>query len=249
MAFNFYGTFTTGQLNAFIAFVNIQKVDLTARKAWLQDRRTRIGKFSVVNDVSGNPAGFSVTPLSSYGAKLFQAYKILGGIPEQDFLLTDRKNPNFLTRGQPIRNVEGEFISGGYSDEYRDGRIYRGDMRFDNILGDRVEKLKDGFRSVIKKKRENIEYKVKAALDYSEQLEDEVILIDKLLSDARNSIQNLVTTLKQASVDQNLFMPPKADGDLFGKGIGRVADNAQSRETAQRREHFRGSALEGNKNV
>lgn len=138
-------------------------------------------------------------------------------------LLRTRDIPVYLTRGEPITVREDGLVSGGYSDKYTNNRRWRGGQRYDRDLGLRIERLKAWQLEIIKSKREKLEFKIKRALDYSDQLQQEVVLIDKLLSETTsvdtliNKVEIQMATPYTANVVQN-------NQDLFGLDIGNVSD-------------------------
>lgn len=227
MAFNMYGTFTTGQWESFKAFSRVQALELRLRKRWLQKQLTMNGVF--VTEYDGpNPVAFSASP-GSYAAKLLQAYRILGGVPERDMLLRTRDQPVFKLKGAPLTQTQ-DGSSGGFSDVYSSGRRERGGQRFDRDVGLRVERLKAWQLEAIRAKRERLEYKIRRALDYSDQLQQEIDLIDGLLGDEteRGSVENQILEVEiQMSVPGTMNVVDDLD-DVFGLGIGRPADMAFS---------------------
>jgi hypothetical protein len=223
MAFNFYGTFTRGQFDVFENFTKLQKLDLTLRKNWLQAQLLRIGVFSTEYDDYGIPVQFVVLPYNSYGAKLLEAYKILGGTPEFDMLLRTRDKPVYLTQGPSIGTTQNELTVGGYSREYSNGRLDRGDMRFDRDLGLKVEKLKAWQLNAIKQKRERLEYKIKRALDYSDQLGEEIKLIDRIMGEGRGSVDDQILDIRiEMRNPDNMNVVDSAD--TYGQRIAEVSD-------------------------
>lgn len=226
MAFGFYGTFTSGQLQQLIDFSLIQERDLKARNLWLSAQLTRNGVFSTEYDAQTSlPKSFTASS-GSYAAKLLQAYRILGGTPEKDFMLRTRSQPVFLTRGKNIdAATTGVDPQAGYSDTLSNGRRIRGSQRFDRDVGVLVDKLKSWQLEPIKRKREHLEFKIKRALDYSDQLQQEIAVLDVLLDDTlgrqvRDVIRNIQTTSirtgAQNTVEDLL--------DIFGLNIGRIMD-------------------------
>ena len=177
--------------------------------------------FSTSYDSSGTPVSFSAT---GYAGKLLQAYRILGGVPEQTMLLRTRDKPVFKTRGTELTVDQNSTTGGGYSDVYSNGRRERGVQRFDRDLGIKVEKIKAWQLESIKFKRERLEYKIKRALDYSDQLQQETAAIDKLLGtglgsflDQTTSVEVLIVRPESANVVSDL-------DDLHGLNIGKPND-------------------------
>jgi hypothetical protein len=235
MAFSFFGVFTTSQWDEFVNFVSIQRVELTKRKAWLSAQLSRNGLFVTNYDETTNfptqydpetgEGGFSCSPVSSYGAKLLAAYRMLGGVPENDMLLRTSDKPVFLTRGVNTSMGDGGQKT-GYSDVYSNGRRDRGGMRFDRDLGNMVDAVKRPFLESTKHKREHLEYKIKRCLDLSDQLEKEISLIDKLLGDGEGSLDALLSKVSLEMSTSSSFNVIDNNEDRFGLGIGRVGDLA-----------------------
>src|SRR5271157_1631276 len=144
MAFNFYGTFTMGQWEELRQFAIIQASDIGARISWIIRELNTVGVFSTIyNSVTKFPQSFTVTPSTSHGAKLLQAYRALGGFPEQDFLLRTSDDPVFLMPGPPLDTSDPSGVATqGFSDQFSNGKQYRGQQRFDRDIGYPMELFK-----------------------------------------------------------------------------------------------------------
>lgn len=224
MAFNFWGVFTEGQYEAFKNFSLIQKTDINGRKKWLETERKRIGIFSTEYDDDNNPVRYSCSPAISYGAKLLEAYRILGGIPEEDFLLRTIDKPVYLTEGAPLSVDKDGSVTGGTSSEFSDGRRYRGPIRFDRDMGLKVDRLRSWQLEQIKFKREHLEFKIKRCLDYSDQINNEIVQLTVLAGEGLQSVDDLIITIDQAIAAPNqLNVPRGTSDDKFGLRIGTVA--------------------------
>jgi len=161
-----------------------------------------------------------------------QAYRALGGFPEQDFLLRTSDQPVYLTQGPAVNMNDASGVAqGGFSDVFTNGRRYRGNQRFDRDLGYPMEKFKRWQLEAIKQKREHLEYKIKRALDYSDQLQIENTFLQAMIAptsttDVNGQIANLIA----------LFHRPGAMNiiedvlDIFGFGIGRPGDTSVPNE-------------------
>lgn len=227
MAFAFYGTFTTGQLQQLIDFSHIQERDLQSRFNWLSAQLTRNGVFTCEYDATTFlPKSFTASD-GSYAAKLLQAYRILGGTPEKDFMLRTSDTPVFLTRGTNIDTTTvASDPSSGYSDTLSNGRRIRGSQRFDRDVGVQVDKLKSWQLEAIKRKREHLEFKIKRALDYSDQLQNEIAVLRVLLdensgrqvADIVRNIQLTATRTGAQNIVEDLV-------DIFGLAIGKIQDH------------------------
>jgi hypothetical protein len=196
------------------------------RKQWLQKQLSMNGIF-ITEYVGPNPVKFSASA-GSYAAKLLNAYRILGGTPEFDMLLRTRDQPVFKTKGPALSQSQDSGATGGYSDIYSNGRRERGNQRFDRDLGLRVERLKYWQLESIKFKRERLEYKIKRAMDYSDQLQQEIDLIIQLLGDETiaGSVENQILEVEIQMNTSGAMNIVKGTEDLFGLSIGRVGDLA-----------------------
>ncbi len=240
MAFNFFGTFTTAQLEMFRRFSKLQEQDIKKRIAWLNFQILRVGVFSTeYDDTTGFPVSFQVSPLNSYGAKLLQAYKILGGIPEQEMLLRTSDKPVFLTRGPDFDYAPGD-TTGGYSDEYSNMRRNRGSQRFDRDIGLIVDRMKFWQLEAIKRKREKLEFKIKRTLDYSDQIQTERDFLTAMLDpENRNNLDNIYSSVIENMLKTGAHNVVEDDSDIFGLGIGKIKDYTvespeQEKDTGER---------------
>src|SRR5271157_5830105 len=183
MAFAFLGTFSTGQWEELRKFALIQAPDIGARIAWLNRELLTVGIFLTAYDQNTNlPISFSVVPNTSHGAKLLQAYRALGGSPEQDFMIRTSDQPVYLTAGPPVdMNDASGLAQGGTSEVFSNGRRFRGTVKFDRDLGLPMDKFKRWQLESIKHKREHLEFKIKRALDYSDQLQIENTFLNTMI--------------------------------------------------------------------
>jgi len=199
-------------------------VDLSLRKQWLQKELGKIGIFSTEYDANGRPVSFSASA-GSYAAKLLEAYRILGGFPEREMLLRTADQPVYLTRGSAMLTVPDQGkVDGGYSDVFSNSRRYRGGQRFDRDLGLKVEKMKSWQLEPIKRKREHLEFKIKRALDHSDQLLNEISRIDKVLGDSNGSLSRQIVDVELAMTAPGAANVIDDIDDVFGLAIGKVAD-------------------------
>ncbi len=234
MAFNFYGTFTTGQWEELRQFAIIQAGDIGPRIVWLQRELTTVGVFvTQYDDTTNAPVSFTVAPSTSHGAKLLLAYRCLGGFPERDMLLRTSDDPVHLTTAAPLNSDDPSGSpTGGFSDLFSNGKRYRGNQRFDRDLGYPMEQFKKWQLEAIKQKREHLEFKIKRALDYSDQLQIELAFLQAMVAtttttDVLGQIANLVSLFHRPgamNVIDNL-------NDLFGFGIGRPGDTSAENPT------------------
>lgn len=171
------------------------------------------------------PVRFSANA-GSYAAKLLEAYRVFGGNPETDMLLRTRDLPVYKVSGTEIKKNADTTVSGGYSDVYSNGRRERGGQRFDRDLGLRVEALKEWQLDAIKLKREKLEFKIKRALDYSDQLQQEIELLDRLIGDdvTEGTAANQVIRVEVEMAQPGAMTVVDDVEDVFGLAIGRPGD-------------------------
>ena len=224
--FNFYGTFSIAQFEQLRVFAKVQERDLLSRQIWLSAQLQRNGIFSTLyNQQTNMPLSYDVAPPNSYAAKLMVAYRALGGVPEKDFLLRTMDQPVYLNRVDNISPNEGSNPTSGYSDTFTNGRRIRGSQRFDRDIGTKVDKLKAPFLESIKHKREHLEFKIKRALDYSDQLQNEINAINVLLDTTSNAtVDDQIRTIQQYMFRTGAQNIVSDLADIFGLNIGRVFD-------------------------
>lgn len=212
MSFNFFGTFTRAQWYDFKDFTLVQRSELEARKRWIDVELSRTGQVSCsYSDDNSTPLSFVASP-RSYIGKLLLAYRMLGGVPENDMLLRTRDQVVFMNRG----------VDENDSPDYSNGRRFRGDQRFDRTLGLHVENLKKWQLEAIKAKREHLEYKIKRAMDYADQLEQESSLLKRLIEDFDVDVQ--IMEVENTITQPDRFNVPNGVGDRFGNKISVVGD-------------------------
>lgn len=223
MAFSFFGTFSTGQWEAFLAFTRIQRLELVKRRAWLQKQLAMNGIF--VTEYDGPvPVRFDATA-GSFAWKLLQAYRVLGGVPEQDMLLRTSDKPVFKTKAQSVSTTSAGETDGGFSDVYSNGRRDRGTQRFDRDLGLRVEKLKSWQLEAVKAKREALEFKIKRAMDYSDQLKREIDVLDHLLDESSlSSFEGQIVAVETKMATPEAMNVVQDLDDVHGLSIGKPGD-------------------------
>lgn len=211
MAFNFYGTFTRAQWYDFRDFAMVQRSELEARKRWVDAELSRTGQVQCAYFDDGTPESFSASS-KSYIGKLLLAYRMLGGVPENDMLLRTRDQVVFLKQGVDENDTPG----------YSNGRRYRGGQRFDRTLGLTVEAMKKWQIEAVKAKREHLEFKIKRAMDYADQLEQESVMLAGLIGSfvVDEQMMDVETTMSQP----DRYNVPSGIGDRHGLGIGLPGD-------------------------
>lgn len=199
MAFDFLGTYTQSQLDKLKEFavgpdgVSGQLADVAARILHLEAEITRIGVVTVTrenNDPAGKVTNIEVSPPNSRLGKLASAYRVLGG-NLLDLNLIGNIGDGTSTAGeQPLTPLKGRIEYGaepGQGDPLTEvdnpiGKWSNKEPQRRILLGDAIpsvttEKIKDWMLGAIRYKREDLEYKIKNALDLSEMMQKEIILL------------------------------------------------------------------------
>jgi hypothetical protein len=184
VAYEFGGTFNNHMLARLSAFLNNQQLalgggaggggDILGRLAHLLAEQGRIGNLQISYDSGGNPTSCTYGPPSSYIGKLVAAYEILGGDPLFDLQVRQMSQSVFIL--PPAATLPAQQLS--------DGSILSQPGLMDAPSCSLVQQMKGPMQEVLQYKRENIERKVRRALDYSDQLGAEITdLIDYLNND------------------------------------------------------------------
>lgn len=225
MAFNFYGTYTTGQYYEFLSFSKVQESDIRTRIKHLEVLITKYGKFEISYDsATGNPLEIKCVGDNSYGAKLLRAYKILGGDPESDFIIRPSSDPVYLKKGNNISKDPNDPYS-GYGSQYSDSRLDRGNLVYDRDLGELILRQKKWQMEAIKRKREQLEYKIKRVMYLSQQLNEERVLLNQMLDQgSRNNLDVISARIQAIQLEPGRLSVVDNDDDIHGLHIGREYD-------------------------
>jgi len=206
--FNFNGVFTDKQWEAFRAFTLVQRVDIEKRMTWLKREILKTGIFTA--EYEGNfPKKFSVFPLDSYGAKLLDAYRMLGGVPERDMLLRNKEYPAYLQKGTQS-SMDGDATK-SFGSSFSDGFQIKSENIDDRDTAGVIMRLKSWQSDVIQAKREAIQYRIKKAMDMSDQIINEYELLSKSLKD---QIDHDIVIISMYVYDPNNIQI--YEGDRFG---------------------------------
>ena len=188
MAYDFKGTFNTSGFNRFVAFARAQQTDLVQRIIHLQQELLRTGSLSFAYDEHGVPQQFEPDE-ESYIARLVAAYEVLGGDPFFDLNIRSRSQAVFLIAGD--ETVSATTMS--------NGEAVGLPGRADAASGALIESMREWSEGVIEYKRDYLERKIRRAVDYADQLQDEIDLLTLLMGpvDTTGSFENIFSALNQ----------------------------------------------------
>jgi len=159
MAYNFLGTFSTGQYKQLSEFVTLQGRAIELRIAYLNGEIKRIGGLAITFDTNtGLIAEISAAPSASLLGKLFSAYCLVGGFPLKELNIHNIWDPIFKPQGNESGTLEG------YSNKRSDRNPYRQDA----LMGSYIQYMKSWILDSIGFKREDLEFKIKKLVDLSD---------------------------------------------------------------------------------
>ena len=210
MAFDFLGTFNKSQMDRALTFVRSQLPLVNARLAHLAAEQMRIGTLVFTYDTGGVPIGCKADSNTSYMGKLLNAYQALGGDPFYDLNL--RQMAQVLTPlqgtvdGMPQMMTNGEIIAQPGLADAPSAEYMRSALAW---VGESIH-----YRF------ENLERKIRRTLDYSDQLGQEIVLLNTIISDntVDGSLENIYASLTDLMTD-GLYRAITDDkgNDLQGK--------------------------------
>lgn len=210
MALDFLGTFNNHQFARLSAFLQNQSNDVPGRVLHLLAEQQRIGFIQFTFDSGGNPIGYNANPATSYIGKLMMAYEVLGGDPIFDLQIRSMSQPVWVLGG--TETTPGQMLSSG--------DILGTPGKRDAFSAALVQQMKTWSEDVIQYKRENIERKIRRALDYSDQLTAEITTLANILNDNTNlgSLADLTNQIMQLLGDPT-YRPIYNDttNDVHGK--------------------------------
>jgi hypothetical protein len=185
---NLGGTFNNHQISRLVSFSQNQFVDAPGRVIHLSAEIARIGNIIFSYDGGGNPISYTASPRSSYIGKLIMVYEILGGDPLFDLNVRSQAQAVYLVPAADHLAPAQQLSSGD---------ILGQPGLQDALSSSLVQQMKTWTEEVIQYKRENLERKVRRAIDYVDQLTAEKNLLLAATSGATTpgSVSNIVAQL------------------------------------------------------
>lgn len=195
MPHEFLGTFNKSQWTRFLEWARSQQDLIDRRIIHLQAEIDRIGQVTFAFDTNGVPTGFTGGSTQTYIGKLMAAYEVMGGSPPHDLRTRLRTQPVFVITGSEVEAPS--MMSNG------------------EPIGERA--LADGFSAELSRLAQEwlfetmdwrfgrLERKIRRALDYREQLEDEIGKLNtiKKAVDVSESLEHTAQEVEQLFNDPN----------------------------------------------
>lgn len=199
------GSFTKSQFDRLADFATKQAGDIDARIQHLTAEQFRIGVISLKYD-KGTVVAYKGDSDTSYIGKLVMAYQVLGGDPYHDLQIRQKDTqPLFLLRGDETSSPK----------RMSNGRVVGTEALADAPSAVLVQRLKGWMSESMRYKRESLEHKIRRAMDYSDQLGDEIKLLRlvKQGKEVTGSLENVLEEIRLLIQDRNY----KAIADDQGK--------------------------------
>jgi hypothetical protein len=164
MSFDFLGTFNSTQFERFIDFARSQLPLIEARIKHLDLDIVRIGGLSFTFDSNNVPTAVTASPSDSYLGKLLAAYEVLGGNPFFDLRTRNKTQALFVLAGS--ESNPATTMSNGEPLPTRGLR--------DAFSAELMRSLRKPLYDTLDRRFERLERKIRRALDYADQLQDEI---------------------------------------------------------------------------
>lgn len=164
MAFDFKGTFTASQFKRYESYLLGQTGLVEARIQHLENERLRIGNLLFAYDTDGVPLGLSHDEPVTYCGKLFAVYEALGGDAFFDLQVRSTSQPVFRQRADETR--PSQLMS--------NGEVIGTRGLSDAESGNLIDETRELVQSDLDFRKNSLERKIRRAIDYSEQLAQEI---------------------------------------------------------------------------
>jgi hypothetical protein len=205
------GTFNKSQFTRLATYARSQLAYIDLRIQHLTIEQQRVGFLQFAYDTGGRPTSFSTgSPgFTTYIGKLISAYEVLGGDPFYDLQVRSKSDPVYYLKG--TETYTSKILSNG--EPLPLPGLSDGDS------GNAVRSIKSWTEGNLSR-LEKIERKVRRAIDYSDQLQDEIdeLKTIKKAVDVDGSLENLIALVNQLFIDPSYRAIADDKGqDPFGK--------------------------------
>lgn len=191
----FLGTFNKSQFERFVAFARSQLSVATARVQHLQAELGRTGTLRFKFSVTNVPETVTATPSDSYLGKLLAAYQVLGGNPFFDLRVRNKDQAIFVPQGTaaipPTTMSNGEVMGAkGLQDAFS---------------AELIRSLRRPVQDVLDYRFSILERKIRRALDYADQLQDEIanLKVMQAAATTKGSLEFIANQIQQLISDRN----------------------------------------------
>lgn len=190
---DFLGTFNRSMFERLASYLRDQVPQVQARTSYLVLELSRVGTLTMLKDIKGRPLGYAASSPDSYLGQLLAAYEILGGNPFFDLRVRSMTEPVYLLKGDEAHTPK--FFSNGEPTP----ETALADAPSANI----VLALRSFSREALAR-MDLLERKIRRTLDYGDQLQAEITLLEKMVGDveAEGSLENLISQVSALFQDK-----------------------------------------------
>lgn len=194
MAFDWRGTFNKSQFDRFAAFARAQADTIGLRVRHLTFEQQRLGSLTFQYDAGGTP--LSATPSdakSTYIGKLVAAYEVLGGQVTNDLQVRALGQAVYLLAG--AENATPQLMS--------NGEVMSPKGLSDASTTVLIQQARAWLDGPLRYRREYLEHKIRRAIDYSDQLQVEIDLLNQISQNAETegSLEYIFSTIGDLFTD------------------------------------------------
>ena len=189
------GTFNRSQFERFLEFARSQLPMAASRIRHLRAELGRTGSLRFTFGPGNMPEAVSADPTDSYLGKLLAAYQVLGGDPFFDLRSRTKDQALFVPQGTaavpPTSMSNGEVMGArGLQDAFS---------------AELVRKLRTPFQETLDYRYSLLERKIRRALDYADQLQDEIASLEVIQAAAttKGSLEAIAKQVQQLIGDRN----------------------------------------------
>lgn len=191
----YLGTFNRSQFERFLAFARSQLPVHAARILHLRAELGRTGSVSFTFGPNNVPESVTANPSDSYLGKLLAAYQVLGGNPFFDLRSRNKSQAIFVVQGTaanpPTSMSHGEVMGAkGLQDAYS---------------AELIRKLRHPLQETLDYRFTFLERKIRRAIDYADQLKDELAELETLqaAATAEGSLEFIANEIQQLISNRN----------------------------------------------
>jgi hypothetical protein len=187
MAFDWLGTFNKSQFDRFAAFAEAQLGVLAGRILHLQYEILRVGRLSFSYDANGTPKAYDTGGPNTYIGKLIAAYEVLGGNALYDLNVRDMAQAVYLL---PAGEMSPPQLMSN-------GEVMGQPGLADGPSAMLIQQARSWLPEAMDYRRERIERQIRRMVDYVDQLEAEMDLLDKMAASTttKGSLQNIFAAI------------------------------------------------------
>lgn len=215
---DYLGTFNKSQFTRLIAFARAQLPSIDGRLLHNQNELVRIGTLRFSFGADNIPVAVTASPSTSYLGKLLAAYEVMGGNPFLDLRTRNLDQAVFVRGGS--ESLPASVMSSG--------EVLPAKGLKDAFSSELIRSLKTSIQDTLVLRFEQLERKIRRALDYSDQLARENIQLRIYQSAAttEGSLEFVANQIEQLFGDRN-YRAIFDDGGTDPMGLNSYAPFSQ----------------------